>query len=255
LPAPALPALPEFGVPFEVNKRRGIEVNTLAVAYRFLQGNDVRFSEERGSFYSYDRTKGIWRPLSKIVLQRILKRFIVELGRTEKVRQIDIPFTPLIPFRERWGLKYDPEAKCEAFLNVLRSSLNIEDIELLQLYFSQLLMAKNYSQKILVLMGRAGWGKSMIMALMQNIIGAHHFGIIRPQLFSPKSQELALYHNKKLLYHPDMPTDFLNHPSACMSCEDACEEYRGSILHFDPRALKQKRDRGARGRMADFWVN
>jgi len=111
-------------------------------------------------------------------------------------------------------VKYDPEAKSELFLNMfLANILDPADIDLLQRYCSQILEGINHSQSILILTGESGWGKSSLMKILGTLIGWQRVGIIREQLFKDEF-ELSHYSNKHLLYHPDMPTDFLERKGA-----------------------------------------
>jgi len=120
------------------------------------------------------------------------------------------PSTPGRPVRETLPLVYDPKAACPIFLGTfLASVLEPADIDLLQRYLSQVLEGINHSQTILVLSGDAGWGKSSLMKILGEMVGWKNVGIIREQLFRDEF-ELAHYHNKNFLFHPDMPTDFLN---------------------------------------------
>ncbi len=124
------------------------------------------------------------------------------------------PSAPCYPITETLPGKYDPEAKCELFLGgFLAHILDRNDIDLLQRYLSQILEGINHSQTILVLTGDAGWGKSSLMNILGNLIGWQNVGIIREQLFKDEF-ELAHYCNKHFLYHPDLPTEFLDRPEA-----------------------------------------
>jgi P4 family phage/plasmid primase-like protien len=124
------------------------------------------------------------------------------------------PFSPSHPIRETLPVKYAPEAKCELFLTAfLKHILSPDDIDLLQRYCSQILLGTNHSQTLLVLTGESGWGKSSLMKILGNIIGWNRVGIVREQLFKDP-YELSHYQNKRLLYHPDMPTTFLDRPEA-----------------------------------------
>ncbi len=124
------------------------------------------------------------------------------------------PSAPCYPITETLPGKYDPEAKCELFLGgFLAHILDRNDIDLLQRYLSQILEGINLSQTILVLTGDAGWGKSSLMNILGNLIGWQNVGIIREQLFKDEF-ELAHYCNKHFLYHPDLPTEFLDRPEA-----------------------------------------
>ncbi len=122
--------------------------------------------------------------------------------------------SPARPIIQTLPVKYDPEAKCNMFLqSFLAHILSPEDIDLLQRYLSQILEGINHSQTILILTGDAGWGKSTLMKILGNVVGWNRVGIIREQLFRDEF-ELSHYAGKHLLFHPDMPTDFLKRRDA-----------------------------------------
>lgn len=114
------------------------------------------------------------------------------------------------PIREKLPVKYDPTAKPEMFLGAfLNHILEPNDIDLLQRYCSQFLQGINYTQKILILTGDSGWGKSSLMKIFGSILGWNRIGIIRDQLYRD-DREIAHFQYKHLLYHPDMPCKFLD---------------------------------------------
>jgi P4 family phage/plasmid primase-like protien len=126
------------------------------------------------------------------------------------------PFGANHPVRETLPVNYDPQAKCDSFLHFfLEQILDPQDMDLLQRYGSQILLGLNHSQTLLVLTGESGWGKSSLMKILGGLIGWNRVGIIREQLFKDE-YELAHYQHKKLLYHPDMPTAFLDRPEASL---------------------------------------
>jgi len=125
-------------------------------------------------------------------------------------------FSPSHPIRSKLSVKFDPKAKCDLFLgSFLAHVLSLEDIDLVQRYLSQLLEGHNASQTILLMNGESGWGKSSLIKILGSIFGWDQFGIIRDQAFKSDS-ELTHYQGKRLLIHPDMPTDFLNRPDASL---------------------------------------
>jgi P4 family phage/plasmid primase-like protien len=116
--------------------------------------------------------------------------------------------------KETLPLIYDPKAKCDIFLGTfLAHILEPNDIGLLQRYLSQVLEGINHSQTILVLCGDAGWGKSSLLKILGSMVGWRNVGIIREQLFRDEF-ELSHYADKHFLFHPDMPTDFLDRKEA-----------------------------------------
>jgi len=127
-----------------------------------------------------------------------------------------LPHSPSLPFKYTLPVEFDPEAKCDLFLNLfLRRVLSEEDVELLQMYFSQMLTGRNYSQRILVLTGKSGWGKGMVMGVLQGLFGEQCFGILRKELLFDR-YELARHESRTMLYHPDMPTDYLTSSKASL---------------------------------------
>jgi P4 family phage/plasmid primase-like protien len=124
------------------------------------------------------------------------------------------PLSPTYPLRSTLPVKYDPNAKCDKFIQYfLQNVLTADDLDLLQRYASQILEGINHSQTILILTGDAGWGKSSVMKILGNLLGWSKVGIIREQLYD-NDNEIAHYANKHLLYHPDMPTQFLERKEA-----------------------------------------
>lgn len=122
------------------------------------------------------------------------------------------PYTPQHLAFSKFNVAYDPNANCDLFKRFfINGVLSEEDVEALQLYLSMLLDGHNYAQKILVLTGESGWGKSTVMNIVCKLLGWNKIGVLRPQVYSD-SQELSHYQGKHLLYHPDMPSNFLNHP-------------------------------------------
>ena len=142
----------------------------------------------------------------------------LHLALMNGVLQIDTnkfhPSDPNIPVRVALPVKYDPAAKCELLTKAfLAHILSEPDIDLLQRYLSQVLEGINHSQTILVLTGDAGWGKSSLMKIVGSLVGWNRVGIIREHLFRDEF-ELSHYAGKQFLFHPDMPTSFLDRKEA-----------------------------------------
>ena len=130
-------------------------------------------------------------------------------GIVNAVTRKFLPFTPDMHFKAKLPVKYDPEAKPDMFLGAfLKEIMSPEDIDVLQQFSSQLLSGVNHAQKILILTGDSGWGKSTIMKILASLLGWERIGIIRSQLYT-NDLELAHYAGKHLLYCPDMNSQFL----------------------------------------------
>ena len=86
-------------------------------------------------------------------------------GRFEPVREI---------CRNRLTVRYDPAAPlCSLWLNFLIQLLEPEDIPVLQEYLGYLLIPTNRAQKMLMILGRGGEGKSRIGLLLRAIFGSN----------------------------------------------------------------------------------
>jgi len=145
-------------------------------------------------------------------------RVPVQVSLANGILQLDglnfLPSTPGRPVREALPIIYDPNAKCPLFLEAfLRHILEPDDIDVLQRGLSQVLEGINHSQTILVLTGDSGWGKTTLIKILGTLLGWNRIGIIREHLFRDEL-ELGHYHNKHLLVHPDLPTEFLARPEA-----------------------------------------
>ena len=70
------------------------------------------------------------------------------------------PFAPEYMSRNRTGYNFDPEAKCNEFMEkLLKPAINEDDISHLQRYIGQCLLGENFSQTFLLLTGTGGGGK------------------------------------------------------------------------------------------------
>ena len=74
--------------------------------------------------------------------------------------------------RNRSEITYNPESQCPQFLDqLLRKAMSEEDISLLQQYAGLVLLGYNLSQKVLLLTGSAGGGKSTLVNVLEGLIG------------------------------------------------------------------------------------
>ena len=120
------------------------------------------------------------------------------------------PFGAEFFSRNRTEIKHDPKAKCPRFLGeLLEPVLPSDDISLLQRYAGQCLLGYNPSQRILLLCGTPGGGKSTLVNIIENVIGVHNVVELRvPQLTG--RFELTSFVGRTLLCGKDVPSDFLN---------------------------------------------
>jgi P4 family phage/plasmid primase-like protien len=123
-------------------------------------------------------------------------------------------FSPDYYSRNRSEIAFDESAECPRFLNeLLRPALCDEDISLLQRYAGQCLLGCNPAQKILLLRGTPGGGKSTLADVLERVIGTHNVVQLRVQHLADRF-EIASYVGKTLLCGKDVPGNFLNNKSA-----------------------------------------
>lgn len=116
--------------------------------------------------------------------------------------------------RNRSEINFDIGADCPRFLNeLLLSALDYDDISLLQRYAGQCLLGRNPAQKILLLRGTPGGGKSTLANILESVIGTHNVTQLRVQHLAERF-EVAGFVGKTLLSGKDVPGDFLNNKSA-----------------------------------------
>lgn len=117
------------------------------------------------------------------------------------------PFSPEYRSLSRCELAYDPQAKCPQFEAFLRSLLEEDDIELLELYLGQCLLGKNVTQSILLLTGPGGCGKSTLSTIVELLIGPNGYTQIRPEHIGSRF-ETSFFMGKTLLSGKESRTSF-----------------------------------------------
>lgn len=112
--------------------------------------------------------------------------------------------------RNQIPVRLDVEAQCPRFINeLLRGGLESEaDILLLQKLAGQLLLGVNLTQKIVMLTGRAGRGKTTLIDVLAGIIGPENYTGIRTKHLEERF-EIFNFIGKTLLIGADVPGKFL----------------------------------------------
>jgi len=119
-------------------------------------------------------------------------------------------FTPFHLSRNRTEISYVKDAKCPKFIEILmKPALSKADIKLIQMYAGQCLLGRNISQKLLLLRGTPGGGKSTLVNIIKGVIGSVNVGELRPSHLTQRF-ELTRYNGKTLLVGPDVKSKFLN---------------------------------------------
>jgi hypothetical protein len=106
-------------------------------------------------------------------------------------------------------ISFDPDAECPRFLNdLVIPAVHPEDVTLLQRYAGLCLLGRNLVQRILILDGLAGRGKSTFSAILQRVVGHPNCTQLRTENLSERF-ETNRYIGKTLLIGVDVDPDFL----------------------------------------------
>lgn len=126
------------------------------------------------------------------------------------------PFSPELRSRNRSPIAFDADAKCERFLNeLLLPSVDPEDVELLQKFAGMFLLGYNRAQRILILDGEAGRGKTQFANVIQGLVGMANVTQLRTKHLAERF-ELYRYLKKTVLVGVDVEPDFLSTKGAAV---------------------------------------
>ena len=118
-------------------------------------------------------------------------------------------FHPDYRSRNMCPLEYDASAECPRFKQeLLGSALDGDDITLLQKWAGSVLLGRNSAQRILLLTGTAGGGKSTVMAILERTIGLANVSQLRTEQLTNRFELYGLS-GKTLLSGKDVAADFL----------------------------------------------
>jgi putative DNA primase/helicase len=126
------------------------------------------------------------------------------------------PFSPEFRSRNRSPIVFDAEARCDRFLNELvLPAVHPEDVELLQRFAGMLLLGYNRAQRLLILDGEAGRGKTQFANIMQGLVGMANVTQLRTKHLAERF-ELYRYIKRTLLVGVDVEADFLSTKGAAV---------------------------------------
>jgi P4 family phage/plasmid primase-like protien len=118
-------------------------------------------------------------------------------------------FSPDYYSRNQLEVALDEKADCPRFKKeLLEDAVEAEDIALLQKWAGQLLLGVNLTQRILLLTGAAGRGKTTFVNVMARIIGQANIAGLRTDQLHQRF-ELFNYVGKTFLIGADVPGHFL----------------------------------------------
>ena len=125
-----------------------------------------------------------------------------------------VNFSPDFYSRNQSPIAFDPNARCERFINeLLLPAVNSDDVLLIQKYMGMCLLGDNRIQRFLILDGLGGRGKTQLALVIQNLIGLVNVMQLRTNLLNERF-ELFRFRKKSLLVGVDVPGTFLSEKSA-----------------------------------------
>jgi len=179
---------------FDLEKKRG--ATTLNNIISYLRGT----VEQRGAF----------KERRKVV--HLANGVMVFTGAEAELR----PFSPEYRSRNRSPISFDLNAKCDRFLNELvQPAVHTEDVELLQKFAGMMLLGDNRAQRLLILDGEGGRGKTQFANVMRGLVGMQNVTELRTKHLAERF-ELYRFLTKTLLVGVDVEPDFLSAKGAAV---------------------------------------
>ena len=125
-----------------------------------------------------------------------------------------VSFSPEFYSRNQSPILFDENAQCPRFLDeLLYPATTSEDAILIQKYTGLCLLGNNLIQRLLILDGEAGRGKSTISLIIQGLVGLNNVTELRTKHLAERF-EVYRYLKKTLLIGVDVPGDFLSQKGA-----------------------------------------
>lgn len=124
------------------------------------------------------------------------------------------PFSPDYRSRNQSPIAYNPDARCERFMNeLLLPAVRPDDALVVQKYAGLCLLGHNLIQRFLILDGEAGRGKTQLALVLQFLVGLSNCTQLRTAHLGERF-ETYRFLKRTLLVGVDVPADFLNTPGA-----------------------------------------
>jgi putative DNA primase/helicase len=155
-----------------------------------------------------------WRAFDRPVSPKTNRpRALVHLKNTmldlDEFPPVSMPFSPDYMSRNQLNVAFKEDAECPRFLGeLLGKAVSPSDIELMQKFAGQMLLGVNLTQKLLILEGTAGGGKSTFVNIMAEIIGRVNVAQLRTRHLGERF-EIFGFLDKTLLIGVDVPGNFM----------------------------------------------
>jgi len=103
-------------------------------------------------------------------------------------------------------VEYKPEAKCELWEKVVSEDLYPEDVEILREAFGYALFPDNRAQKMFIFLGAGSNGKSLILHVLQELLGKQNVANVSPQTLATNNFALSELKDKLVNLYADLPS-------------------------------------------------
>lgn len=116
--------------------------------------------------------------------------------------------------RNQCPIRFDEQADCPRFkAELLGAALDADDASLVQRWAGLCLLGYNRTQRLMLITGTPGGGKSTLIGIIERIIGRRNIAELRTNLLLDRF-ELFSFVGKTLLTGKDVPADFLSSAGA-----------------------------------------
>lgn len=213
----------------EIDERGNPEVNSFMLAQQILKEIPVWY--DGLEFLRYEPEKGIWIPNAEEYLRSYIST--KKLGKITKIRHInetvvavkalafskdvfaesDISkvvlangvydlqtdsfvgqFDPGLHARSSHPVVYDPEATCPVFTGFLEATVGPENVDFVFEWFGYNFYREYTVQKMLFIQGAGGTGKSTLINILREMIGADNYSAVTLQyLMQERFAKIGLY--------------------------------------------------------------
>jgi len=102
-------------------------------------------------------------------------------------------------------VEYDPNARSDLWQKVVSEDLYPEDIPVLQESFGYALYPENVAQKMIILLGQGANGKSLVLRVLEALIGKEHVANVSPQEIENNRFAVSQLFGKLVNIYPDLP--------------------------------------------------
>ncbi len=213
----------------EIDSKGEPEVNSYLLAQQILK--EVPIYWDGLEFLRYDAEKGIWLPNAEEYIRSYIST--KKLGKITKIRHLNETvvairaqafssdvfaesdldkivlangvydlkqdtfkgkFDPELHARSSHPIEYNPEATCDTFEGFLKETVGAENIDFIYEWFGYNFYREYTIQKMLFIYGSGGTGKSTIINILREMIGADNYSAVTLQyLMQERFAKIGLY--------------------------------------------------------------